>query len=107
MSVTGIELHRGQYGNEKLDGTSLESSVLAVKKGVGQSSILLQVVTSLKSLFAVYHSPGCTASVTSIKGGSFSLKLDVEDCADLVTAFGCASAEVCTSIPARFIRLPS
>ena len=27
MSVTGIELHRGQYGNEKLDGTSLESSV--------------------------------------------------------------------------------
>ena len=30
MSVTGIELHRGQYGNEKLDGTSLESSVLGV-----------------------------------------------------------------------------
>ena len=68
MSVTGIELHRGQYGNEKLDGTSLESSVLAVKKGVGQSSILVQVVTALKSLFAVYHSPGYTASMTSIKG---------------------------------------
>ena len=65
MSVTGIELHRGQYGNEKLDGMSLESSVL--KRLVGQSSILLQVVTGLKSLFAVYHSPGCTASVTSIK----------------------------------------
>ena len=36
VSVTGIELHRGQYENEKLDGTSLESSV---QKGVGQSSI--------------------------------------------------------------------
>ena len=35
VSVTGIELDRGQYGNEKLDGTSLESSV---KKGVGQPS---------------------------------------------------------------------
>ena len=67
VSVTGMELHRGQYGNEKLDGTSLESSVLAVKKGVGQSS-LLQVATALKSLFAVYHSPGCTASVTSMNG---------------------------------------
>ena len=27
--------HRGQYGNEKLDGMSLESSVLAVRKGWG------------------------------------------------------------------------
>ena len=66
MSVIGVDLLRGQYRNEKLDGTSLESSVLAVKKGVGQSSILLQVVTALKSLFAVYHSPGYTASVTIV-----------------------------------------
>ena len=39
VSVTGIELHHAQNGNEKLDGTSLES---LVKKGVGQSSGLLE-----------------------------------------------------------------
>ena len=73
MSVIGIELHHGQHGNEKLNGTSLEFSVFsrAVKKGWGSrpaSFLLLQVVTALKSLFAVYHmySPGCTASVTSM-----------------------------------------
>ena len=35
---------------------------------VTDPSGLLQVVTALKSFFAVYHSSGCTASVTSIKG---------------------------------------
>ena len=35
------------------------------------------------------------------------LKLDVEDCADLVTVFGCASAGECASLPARFIRFKS
>ena len=59
-------------------------------------------------MFAVYHSPGCTASVTSMKRSVSSLKLNVVDYADLVklTVFGFASAGVCTSlphVPARFI----
>ena len=39
MSVTGIELHCGQYGNEELDGTTLEFLVFdyreRLKKGWG------------------------------------------------------------------------
>ena len=64
---------------------------------------LLQVFTALKSLFVVHHSPGCTASVTSVNGSVPFLKLDVEDY-NLVVVFGCASVRVYTSNSAIYVR---
>ena len=55
------------------------------------------VVTDLKS-WAVYHSRGCTASVTSVNGSVPFLKLGFRRL-QFACCLCCASVRVCTSLP--------
>ena len=71
---------------------------LEVRLKVGGAVVqLASIITYLKS-WAVYHSRGCTASVTSVNESVPFLKLEFGRL-QFACCLRCASVRVCTSLP--------